>query len=218
MAASLKYQSPVDKESVILITKDSNWTNIKVYANGGLQYQSKNGDELRKGVNIELNGVGVLDLILKSDLQVTVNGTPYEALQTDAEEKVSNVSAIFWVLAGFSGVGLLFIFMLTEVVAIEFLYILIGFQVFAIAVYGATAILLRRQVYWFYFVGAGTFTLFTAMEFLDFDTIMSHPGTMVRVIIRIVLLVLVLRILPTILKRMRKSNSSTNDDIILDQH
>lgn len=220
MPTSLKFQSPVDDEKIILVTKESNWTNIKVYANGKMQYQASNSDELKKGVQLELEGLGTLDLILKSDLNVSVNGTSYEALQTDVEEKVSNVSTIFWVLCAFSAIGFGFLFMLWTDPFVDrtVIQILLGLQIFAIVIYGITAILLRRGIYWFYFVGAGVFTLFTAMEFLDMDLIMSNAGVMVRVIIRLVLLGLVLRILPLILKRIRNSNESSNDDIILDQH
>lgn len=218
MATSLEFKSPVDPDSTVLVNKEQYWTNIKVYAKGGMHYQASNSDELRQGVEIEVEGLGSLNLILKSELEVTVNGTPYHAQQKDVEEKVSGVSAIFWVLTGFSAVGLLFLVMLSEMLETEFFQILIGMQIFAIVVYGLTAILLRRGIYWFYFVGSATFLLFTALSALDLLFDNFNLGTFIAFGIRIVLLVLVLRILPTILKRMRNSGTSESDEIVLDQH
>ncbi|MDB3905942.1 hypothetical protein N9355_00545 [Crocinitomicaceae bacterium] len=217
MPTSLNFQSPFDNESQVLVTKDSNWTNIKVYANGGLQYQSSNGDELRSGVSLDLGGKGTLELILKSELEVSVKGTKYDALQIEAEEKVSNVSAIFWVLAGFSVIGLLFLFMLSEMMDTTSFQILMALQIFVVLVYSATAVLIRRNVYWFYFVGAGTFTFFTALQLIDIQATFLNAITIFIFAIRVVLLVLVLRILPTILKRMRNSGSSAHHNTILDQ-
>lgn len=217
MATSLQFQSPIDSENMVLVTKDSNWTNIKVYAKGSLQYQSPNSDEIRKGIQIKLGDEETMEVVLRSELEITVNGAPYTAQQTEAEEKVSNVSIIFWVLTGFSLIGLLFLILLSNRFDSVSLYILIGFQVFAIAAYAATAILLKRGVYWFYFIGACIFAFFTALEFIDFELIFSNVIVMIRVLVRIALLVLLLRILPTILKYMRNSGTSNSNDVILDQ-
>jgi hypothetical protein len=218
MSTSIKYTSPVDSESVILLTKENNWTNIKVYANGGLQYKAEDGDDLRTGRKIEIDGFGMLELHLKSDLEVTLNGTPYEKSVEATEEKVANVSAIFWVLTGFNGLGLLFMlfFIGSDEVYQDILYVLIGLQIFAILVYAATAILLKRGVYWFYFVGAGIYTVFTALAIADFEAQLVSMFSIAALLIRIILLVLVLRIIPVILREMRKGKKDP-DDLILDQ-
>lgn len=218
MSTSIKYTSPVDPESVVLLTKENNWTNIKIYANGGLQYKAEDGEDLRSGRKIEIDGFGMLELYLKSDLEVTVNGMPYEKSVEAATEKVANVSAIFWVLTGFSALGLVYMlfFLGSTMVFQDILEILIAIQIFVILVYGTTAVLLKRGIYWFYFVGAGVYTFFTALTIFDIEAQLVSFFSITALLIRIILLVLLLRIIPTVLKEMRKEKKDS-DNLILDQ-
>ncbi len=218
MTTSTHYSALSDPDNVIIVSKESNWTDVKVYAKGSIQYKAEDAQELRKGKTIEVDGLGSLELYLGSDLEVRVNGIRYEASKTDSSEKVTNVSAIFWLLTIFSAIGMLFIFMASEMMDPTFFQILVGLQLFAVLVYGATAILLRRGIYWFYFVGAGTFTFFTLLQLLDIQAIMISALSIIIYLVRLVLLVLVLRILPTILKNMRSEKGTQKDDVILDQH
>lgn len=217
MISSLKYFSPSDPESVVLVSTEKNWTNIKVYANGGLQYEAENGEDLRTGRKVAIDGFGTLNLHLKSELEVSLNGFPFEKSQETAEVKVANVSAIFWVLTVFTGIGLLIILLVgSQLLFRELLYFLVGLQVFALLVYAATAILLKRGVYWFYFVGASVFTFFTATTLIDIEQQISSFGSLAALIVRLILLVLMLRIIPTILQQLRKSKGD-DDNSILDQ-
>ena len=218
MATSTHYTSKADPENVIIVSKEKDWSNIKVYAKGKVQFQADQPNELRTGKTIEVDGLGTLQLYLASELEVRVNGTRYEASKSESTEKVTNVSVIFWLLTGFSALGLLFIFMASEFLPEQLILFLGGIQLFAVLVYAATAILLRLKIFWFYFVGAGTFTVFTLLELRNIDSILFNGITLVTFLIRVVFLILILRILPTILKRMRDSTSEQKDDVILDQH
>ncbi|XOV68942.1 MAG: hypothetical protein ACFHU9_07105 [Fluviicola sp.] len=220
MATSTHYSAPYESDNIIIVSHEKNWKDVKVYAKGSLQYQASDGNELRIGKTLEVEGLGSLQLYLGTELEVRVDGVRYEASKTESNEKVSNVSVIFWVLCGFSAIGLLFLLFALNIPFVDTFYvkILIGLQLFAILVYGATAVLLKRGVYWFYFVGAGVYTVFCLLVLLDIQSQFISLGTIIAFIARFFLLVLVLRILPVILKRMRDSNASQKDDIILDQH
>ncbi len=216
MASSITYTSPVDPDSTVLITKENNWTNIKVYANGGLQYSDPNGEALKSGTTIEVDGFGKIDLYLKSDIEVTVNGTPYDMVSKDAEDKVTNVSAIFWVLTGFSTLGFILMLLLSSNYFIgEAFIFFMGLQLFVTLIYGTTAILLSRGIYWFYFVGAGFYTFFSALTLIDLELQFSGFIPIATFLIRFILLAMVLRIIPTILKQIRKGKPK--NQAILDQ-
>lgn len=216
MASSINYISPVDSDSVVLVTKEKNWTNIKIYANGGLQYSSGDGDELKLGIFKDVDGFGKIEMHLKTDLEITVNGTPYTMISKDAEEKVTNVSSIFWVLTIFSAIGFVLLLLLSSrfLVGNEFI-LFMAMQLFAILIYGATAILLSRGFYWFYFIGASVYTFFSALILIDIEEQFSSFGDIAAFIIRFFLLAMVLRIIPIILKQMR--NSKPTGEGVLDQ-
>ncbi|GAB5418379.1 MAG: hypothetical protein Crog4KO_15170 [Crocinitomicaceae bacterium] len=217
MASSITYTSPVDPDSTVLVTKESSWTNIKVYAKGSLQYSAENGEELRLGTTVDADGFGKIDMHLKSDLEITVNGTPYEMISKDAEEKVTNVSSIFWVLTGFSAIGFIFLLLagITNPFAGELLVVTAALQLVALLIYGATAILLKRGVYWFYFIGASIYTFFSSLYLIDIEAQFSGFTSIAAFIIRFFLLFMMLRIIPTIIKEMRKTKPM--NEAILDQ-
>lgn len=217
MATSTHYTSLSDPNNAIIVSKENDWSSVKVYAKGSIQYQANNAAELRRGKTIKVDGLGSLQLYLGSELEVRVDGVRYEASKSESNEKVRNVSVIFWLLTGFTAAGLLFIFMAGEMLPDELFQILVGMQIFALAVYATTAILLRRKLYWFYFVGAGTYTFFSLLQLIDIEIVLLNFFSIMVFVIRIVFLFLVLRILPVILQHMRESKAEGNDDVILDQ-
>jgi len=217
MATSIHYVSPVDAESTILVTKNNNWTNIKVYANGKLLHASEKGQELRLGTTLDVDAIGKIELELKKNLRISVNGTPYEMITKEAEEKVGNVSAIFWILTAFSTIAFILMLLFSSGLPLynDFI-ILMAEQLFATLIYGTTAILLSKKVYWFYFIGASVYTFYSILTLLDIEYQMSTFGSIVAFIIRFFLLVMVLRIAPTIIKQMR-TQKPTEDNTVLDQ-
>jgi len=219
MTKSTKYISPYD-EKKILVTNESGWRSVKVYAEGKTLFKSESPSNLRDGVKTEVDGVGTLELKLNKTLDVTLNGVIYKPQIVEKEtEKVNNVSVIFWVLTGFSALGLAFMLMLGyNYLHSDLMKILVGLQIFTVLVYSATAILMKRGFYWFYYVGASVFTFFTVLEIIDIETKLQSAFALVIFIIRIVLLVLMLRIIPNIIRLMAASKSGDElENSVLDQ-
>jgi len=219
MATNLKFQSPVDPDSIVLVSKDADWKNIKIYAGGSLQYQSEDGAELRSGQRVSVKGLGTLQLQLTTELEVRLENIQYRLVKTDNEDNVNIVSNIFWALLGFSGLGLASAFFPTEDIPRETLRLIIGVELFVMLVFGVTAFLLSKKIYWSYFIGTGVFVLLVIYKLIHFELNIAKLRETIDLVVQLVLMIVVILKLPYILKSMKsiQSENINQKHQILDQ-
>lgn len=197
---SSKFQSSIEPKQKIVVTREHDWSDIKIRAFGKVQYQSQDSDELRMGHNIEIMGFGTLSLQLHEKLSITLNGIEFNEITTkELNNQLSNASVLFWIITGLSTLGLL----LMARLQVTGVFNTITIQLGVVLIYALTASMLWQKKYWFYFLGAGVFTFFTLLEIIDFEHHFQHSATTIRFIVRLVLFIMIIRTLPSIVNAIK---------------
>jgi len=210
-----KFHSSADPELFLFITREANWSAAKVYFKGSLIYETKNIHPLLEGLTLTIDGLGVVEMKLQNAaglLEVDVDGKPFlEDKESKKKMDVSGLVQLFYIVSAWSLVStflwsLIFSDVLTETpIAILFVVDLsIGL------IYGLTAVLISKRVYWFYFVGAGIFTLLTLVDLLDISSLLLSIFGIIRLLVRLMFLVFILLKMKDILAAMRQSKETTN--------
>lgn len=221
MSFSKKYYAPSDPNTFIYATWEKNWTNIKIYGGGKIIYQNADSSALLNGVEMEIENLGTVRLQLtdpSSSLQVSLDGVSYlEGSEPSKSVDFSGLSAVFWVLTGFSGLVVVFeLLFLGGMLSHPLVLIGLIIDLVVTIVYGATAVLIKRKVYWMYYVGASIFVLFTAFMLLNYEGILADFRLIVIVIIRLVFLYFILRSFKDVNYAMQNLGKKKLDGNILD--
>lgn len=213
-----KFHSSADQELFLYITRETDWSASKIYFKGNLVHETQSIHPMLEGIQLTIEGLGVVDVKLpniKADLEIDVDGKPFVE-DRDSKKKidVSGLVQLFYIIAGFSIVStfLWALFLSSRFPETSILPILIIDLSFGL-LYGATAVLISKRVYWFYFVGAGVFTFFTLIDLLDISTILLTVFGIIRLLVRLTFLVFIILKMKGILTAMSDSKQAHKQEL-----
>lgn len=213
-----KFHSLADPDLFLFITREDNWSAAKVYFKGSLIYETQNIHPLLEGLKLTIDGLGVVVMKLQSAagaLEVDVDGKPF--IEDQASKKkvdVSGLVQLFYIISAWSLISTFMLSLIFSAALTQTPFAILMFvDLFIGLLYGVTALLISKRVYWFYFIGAGIFALFTLVDLLDISTLLLSAFGIIRLLVRLVFLVFIIVKMKEILAAMRQSKETQKNEL-----
>lgn len=222
MSLSTKYKASDNSGREITIERNRLWENVRIYYKGELIKTCKYASETREGVLFNVENLGTVSLKVHSVTlapTLTVNGIPYlsNKNKNQSRGKLLVPTIVFGILGALNLVFfLLALERYNEFPDWPFASFVLLVSIFYMLSYTATTIFLARRIYFFYFYGAGIFTLSTLYILLMLALNGVNPWFLSILIIRILTLALLLRYLQRTIRLLRAHKSTEEASIVLD--
>ncbi|XOV68944.1 MAG: hypothetical protein ACFHU9_07115 [Fluviicola sp.] len=225
MSSSVKFISPTNSKKSVFITYETDWKNAKFYVDGKLVATVSEPKELKKGIHLEIEGLGKMDFqvnLTALSPNLTVNGEKF-VKEKRMREPVDGTNSIivFFSILSFMNL-LLFLLSLVRLFESEMAYMedfsrrVVFLSGFFMALYLTCAILIAREKYFMYFVGTLSFLITTV---LIISTIVQETEPVVYLIVvpRIIVLILLFAFFKKMLNHIRASDDDVDSDILDEQ-
>lgn len=218
---SKKYSLPHHPESIVFLTWETGYKNMKIYHNGSVAGLVNSLRELMNGVEFQLENDERLEVKMSTSKPmmpvVKIDGNQYYTDNKLSEkESVTSLASLFWTLAGLAVIGAVIAqgmmgFQLSHPVAITQLIM----DIVVISIYTLSAIYLGKNKSWAYFLGTGTFFLMTLLV-LYTQYVLTGFGfsQVIAIVIRISILVFLFTYIKRAIYIMRKPENELAMDIL----
>jgi hypothetical protein len=223
MSAFVKnYYSPKNPAIFLSVSWETGYRNIQVYYNDRLVHTIKQPTVLEDGVKIKDEELGTIKFrfstVRPRKLEIKVNNRKYKIVNNFAPGyDYSSLVTVFTTLALFAVIES---FILAGMARFDFSYPLVGIfftlGILITGIYAVIAFLLTKKVNWSYFIGTGIFTITTLASALGVTLILNDFANYFVLIFRLGILVYLYFQMRHILKEIRKSTTSVEDDGLLD--
>lgn len=223
MSAFVKnYYSPKDPDLFLSVTWETGYRNIQVYHNQRLVHTIAQPAALIKGVTIQDEELGTIKFRFTTErprkLEVKVNNKKFKTInKRDLGYDYTGLITIFTTLCVLAAMESIII---GGSAGFDFSYpfILVSFTlgILISVAYGVTSYLLSKRVSWSYFMGTGIFTVTSLLAVLNVVFGESGFGDLVFLIIRFGMLIYIYLQMKHILKEMKKTIGSNEDNGLLD--